>query len=235
MGKKDNVTLVSGFWDVVGPYPQETMKQWIQSAIRINQRMYFFCDEATKPFIQKCRGDLDTIILIHNITDFYSHGIYNEAWIKGVMEIPTHKYGLTLVERINLIKMAKDLDGDDATPYYVWYDPTFSPYRDQIPPSVRLNFHTTPAFLDTRIGVSGYYPEHDDKVVDGSAYVLHKDMIDDIFVYYYNLLKTNYLLVAKRELRSDETIMSVIYKSMPALFYEMATGPGGNLLNIYNM
>lgn len=235
MGNQDNITLVSGFWDVVGAHTQRTASAWLINTMKINQRMYFFCDEATKPYIEKCREGRETIFVIHNLEDFYVNGIYNEAWCKDYrQEIPSYHYGMSLAERMNLIKMAKDAD-DNATPYYVWYDPLFEPYRNSVPSNARLNFHNTPAFLDTRVGVSGYYPEQDDKLVDGSSYVFHKDMIDDIFLYYYNLLKTNYFLVAKRELRSDETIMSLIYKSMPTLFYEMASGPGGNLLNIYNM
>jgi len=236
MGNQDNITLVSGFWDVVGAHTQRTASAWLINTMKINQRMYFFCDEATKPYIEKCREGRETIFVIHNFADFYVKGIYNDAWRKDNMEeIPSYHYGMTLAERMNLIKMAKDADGNNATPYYVWYDPLFEPYRNSVPSNARLNFDDTPAFLCSRIGVSLHYPEEEEKVVDGNAYIVHKEMVDDIFLYYYNLLKRNYRLVDKRELRTDETIMSVIYKDMPTLFYDMSAGPGSNLLMIYTM
>ena len=49
--RKDNITIVSGYWPVHNKYTHETYCKWFQNTLKINQRMYFFCESSTKEII----------------------------------------------------------------------------------------------------------------------------------------------------------------------------------------
>lgn len=44
----NNITLVSGYWPVKNKHTHESYSQWFNNTLKINQRMYFFCDKERK-------------------------------------------------------------------------------------------------------------------------------------------------------------------------------------------
>ena len=106
------MTLVSGYWSVTGRYTDEMYHTWFKKTMKINQRMYFFCERETIPLIQSYRGDLETIFVECTIDDFYSNTRYNPDWV-NVYDIPSVELGKIYHEKINLMKRAKDMDGEE--------------------------------------------------------------------------------------------------------------------------
>ena len=136
--RKDNITIVSGYWPVHNKYTHETYCKWFENTLKINQRMYFFCESSIKNIILPYRENLETIFVEHPINKFHSTNFYSQFWIHPI-HIPSTGLGKIWHEKINLMKLAKDMDGENATDFYVWYDAGASLFRNEPPPSIRLN------------------------------------------------------------------------------------------------
>ena len=67
----NNITLVSGYWPVKNKHTHESYSQWFNNTLKINQRMYFFCDkERGNSQIAQHRKDYETIFVDHTIDKF---------------------------------------------------------------------------------------------------------------------------------------------------------------------
>lgn len=230
---KDNVTLVSGYWNVKSKHLESQYEQWFKNTLAINQRMIFFCDEETIPLIKKYRGDLETEFVIHKITDFYSNAFYNDFWFDKY-EIPSGDLGKIWHEKSHMVKMARDRDGDNATEYYVWYDAGNCLFRNEKPPPERLNFNH--AKLTTNaISYSGSYPPQEDHFVSGSTIIIPEAMIDDFHKMFYRCVRDNRHMNDNWKLGSDQVIMSMVAKKHPRSFHKVSEGYGENIRVIYKL
>lgn len=238
MENKDNVTLVSGFWDITSPYTLEQYKLWFRNTMKINQRMYFFCSKETIPYIQECRGNLETIFVEFDLDDFYTKYVYDFLRNQKSQrkQIPSIDYRLQpVLEKFHLMKKAKEMDGENQSTYYVWYNADFVPFREEPPPTKRLNIYKNTMAFNTMIGYSEYYPENSKMIVDGNAFIVHKDMIDSIFTLYYNFMRWNYVDLQSMVGHSDDIFISRLLIKHPNVFCQMSVGPGENLLKAYEL
>lgn len=230
---KDNVTLVSGYWNVPSKHLEAHYEQWFQNTLAINQRMIFFCDEETIPLIKKYRGNLETEFVIHKITDFYSNAFYNDYWFDR-HEIPSTDLGKIWHEKLHMVKMARDRDGDNATEYYVWYDAGNCLFRNEKPPPQRLNFNN--AKLTTNaISYSASYPPEKDHFVSGSTIIIPEPMINTFHTWFYTCVRDHRHINDNWKLGSDQVIMSIIASKNPRSFHKVSEGYGENIRVIYKL
>ena len=230
---KDNVTLVSGYWNVKSKHSDLHYEEWFQNTLAINQRMIFFCDEETIPLIKKYRGNLETEFVIHKIEDFYCYSLYNDFWFDR-HEIPSPNLGRIWHEKANMVKMARDRDGEKATEYYVWYDAGNCLFRNEKPPSQRLNFNHE-KLPDTAISYSASYPPEQDHFVSGSTIIIPEKMIDTFHALFYKCVQLIRHDTTNWKLGSDQVIMSMIAKKHPRVFLKVSDGYGENIRVIYEL
>jgi hypothetical protein len=230
----DNITLVSGYWPIHSKHDKQAYDTWMRSTLCINQRMYFFCDKESEAFIKECRGDRETIFIEHSIQNFHSRLFYNNQWRENY-EIPSSDLGKIWHEKLNLLKIAKDLDRENATDFYVWYDAGCCLFRDNRPPQQRLNLSNIHAIPKDRVCYSSSYPPQPHHEVSGTVLVLHKDLINDVHHLFYNCVKEHRHHASTWYYGSDQVIFTMLMKRYPHMFYKIADGYGNNLMELYNL
>jgi len=231
--RKDNITIVSGYWPVHNIHSPQTYYKWFENTLKINQRMYFFCDSSTKETILPYRENLETIFVEHSIDKFYSNNFYNSRMPIHPYHLPSNDVAKIRHEKINLMKLAKDMDGENATEFYIWYDAGASIFRNDPPPSIRLCLKDVNSLPHDRILYSDPYPSSNIYSYATTIHVIHKNLIDDIRTLYYRYLKK---CVSKKndwQCGSDQLIFTEILKKHPLLFCKIATGYGENIRPLY--
>jgi hypothetical protein len=233
--RKDNITIVSGYWPVYNKNSHKDYCKWFENTLKINQRMYFFCDTPTKDVILPYRENLETIFVEHPINKFYSNYLYSKSWIHKY-EVPSIELGKIWHEKINLLKIAKDMDGENATDFYVWYDAGASLFRNEPPPSIRLNITDGNTLPRDKMWYSTPYPSNGIHTYASTIHIIHKDLIDDVHILYYRLLK-KFAASKPKDWRyaSDKMIFTELMQNYPQLFCQIATGYGENIRQLYKM
>jgi hypothetical protein len=233
--RKDNITIVSGYWPVHNKYTHETYCKWFENTLKINQRMYFFCDSSIKETILPYRENLETIFVEHPINKFHSTNFYSRFW-NHPNHIPSTGLGKIWHEKINLMKLAQDMDGENATDFYVWYDAGASLFRNEPPPSIRLNLKVVNSMPHNKILYSDPYPSDGTSFYASTIHIMHKDLIDDVHILYYRLLKKFAASKPKDwQYASDKMIFTELMQNYPQLFCKIATGYGENIRELYKM
>jgi hypothetical protein len=232
--RKDNITIVSGYWPVYSKYTNEDYYKWFENTLKINQRMYFFCDSSTKETILPYRKNLETIFVEHPINKFYSNNLYNNNFIHRY-HLPSPDLGKIWHEKINLMKLAKDMDGENATEFYIWYDAGASLFRNTPPPSIRLSLKDVNSFPHDKILYSDPLPS--DNIYSYSyattIQIIHKNLINDIHSLYYTYLRRCVSKYKDWRCGYDPLIFTEILKKHPRLFCKIATGDGNNINQLY--
>lgn len=232
--RKDNITIVSGYWPVHNKYTHETYCKWFENTLKINQRMYFFCESSIKNIILPYRENLETIFVEHPINKFHSTNFYSRFWIHP-NHIPSTGLGKIWHEKINLMKLAKDMDGENATDFYVWYDAGASLFRNEPPPSIRLNLKDVNSMPHNKILYSDPYPSDGTSFYASTIHIMHKDLIDNVHTLYYRYLQ-RYGSSKKTDWRygSDKIILNELMNTYPQLFCQISSGYGENINQLYN-
>jgi hypothetical protein len=231
---KDNITIVSGYWNVLNKYTPETYYKWFANTMQINQRMYFFCDPSTNDIILSYRKNLETIFVNHPITSFYSNNFYKRVWTHPI-HIPSVGLSKIWQEKINLMKLAKDMDGENATEFYIWYDAGASIFRNAPPPIRRLNLIDINSLPHNKICYSEPFPSNDNHSYASTIHIIHKDLINDIHTLYYKYVKLCSSRYKDWRCGSDEVVFTELLKDYPHLFYKISTGYGANLTKLYTL
>ena len=226
--RKDNITIVSGYWPVRNKHSQQRYYKWFENTLKINQRMYFFCNSSTKETILPYRENLETIFVEHPINKFYSNNFFHHY------RIPCTDTGKIWHEKINLMKLAKDMDGENATEFYIWYDAGASLFRNDPPPSIRLSLKDVNSFPHDKLLYSEPYPSDNSHSYASTIHIIHKNIIDDIHSLYYTYLRRFAASISKdSRCDSDQLIFTKILKNHPLLFCKIATGYGENINQLY--
>jgi hypothetical protein len=230
--RKDNITIVSGYWPVSNKYTPETYYKWFANTMQINQRMYFFCDPSIKDTIIPYRKGLETIFVDHPLNNFFSINYYRK-FVSDPFNKLSKERSKILHEKIDLMKVAKDMDGENATDFYIWYDAGAFIYRNQPPPSIRLNLKDVNSLPRNKVCYSEPFPSSDDYSYASTIHIIHKDLIDQIHTLYYKYVKI--CITKYRDWRSgsDEVVFTEMLKDYPYLFYKISTGYGENIRQLY--
>jgi len=233
--RKDNITIVSGYWPVHNKNTHQTYCNWFKNTLKINQRMYFFCDSSTKETILPYRENLETIFVEHSINKFYSNNFYNGRMRTHPYHLPSTDLAKIWHEKINLMKLAKDMDGENATEFYIWYDAGASLFRNEPPPSIRLNLKDLNKWPHDKILYSDPYPFNVTYTYASTIHIIHKNLIDDIHALYYRYLQARVSKSKDWQCGSDQLIFTEILKKHPQLFCKIATGYGENIRPLYKL
>lgn len=231
--RKDNITIVTGYWPVYNKNSHSDYCKWFENTLKVNQRMYFFGDSSIKDLISPYRENLDTIYVEHPIKKFYSNNFYSKFW-NHRFYIPTIDLGKIWQEKINLIKLAKDMDGENATEFYVWYDAAAFLFRNDPPPSIRLNLKDVNSLPHDKIVYSNPYPFDADHSYATTIHIIPKGLVDSIHTLYYRCLK-KFASSKPKDWRYgyDYHVFTELLKTYPSLFYKIATGVGENISALY--
>ena len=217
--ENDNLTVVSGYWEVKNKYNDESYKKWFNNTLKINQKYIFFCDKNDIEFIKTYRNK--EIKFIHYpLNNFYSKKIVKDEWVDPIHS-PSKELSMIWHEKIHLMKLAKDQD-KYPTEYYAWIDAGISPYRDKIPPNTRLN-------INNQIPKNKIcYSWADDNIAAG-VLIMHKDMIDEFHDKYYDAAKK----CNQGHCGKEQHVLTQMMDIYPDLFYKIGEGYGQILVDLY--
>ena len=224
----NTITVVSGYWNVHNKYGN-TYDEWFKNTLNINARYIFFCDKANNDYITSFRKDYETILIDHPLNEFYSKQYYDDAWVDPV-HIPSKELGMVWHEKIHLIKLAKEHDGDNATDFYIWIDAGIALYRNEKPPQYELRLKDTHNLPLDKIS----YTSVNESVTAGCL-ILPKNIINNFHTIYYDYLNRCNILSDKNFFCGQEQyILTLMKKDYPDLFNKMSDGYSSNLLELYN-
>lgn len=222
----DNITVVSGYWNVKNKYKENSYDNWFNNTLKINQYYVFFCEESNIEYIKKFRNNLDTKFIVYNLDNFYSKQYASNKWIIST-HVPSKELGMIWHEKIHLIKLAKDSD-IVKTDFYIWIDAGIASYRNTMPPRKRLNLKDTTSLPKNKLCYSSVNESYHSFAA--SCLIIHVDFIDEFHEIYYKYLKNCNSMYCG----SDQYIFTQIMHDRPELFYRIADGYGGNLLVLYD-
>ena len=227
----DNITVVSGYWNVLNKYSSDTYNNWFNTSLKINQRYIFFTEKSSNDYIQKFRSNYETIFVDYKIEDFYCKKYYKNHWVNW-QHVPSKELGMIWHEKIHCMKLAKDND-KTPTEFYVWIDAGVCVFRDKEPPKIRLNLLDINSLPHDKLCYATV--EEDYHNFAASVLIMHRSIIDKIHTIYYSMLEEITKYINDFRCGSDQFIHTILFKRFPNLYYKIADGYGQNLFTLYNM
>ena len=224
---KDNITVVSGFWNVKHKYDKDSYDKWFKNTLKINQRYIFFCEKDMQPIISKYRENLETNFIEYKLSDFYANNFNIDQ--THPIHVPSIELGRIWNEKVHLIKLAKDSDST-KTDFYVWVDAGITPFRNQLPPPVRLNLKDVNSLPHDKLCYSEAYSDY--HAFSAGVLIIHRDFIDKFHDIYYKIVKR---CSDSWKCGSDQYNFTLMKNEYPDMFYKMSFGYGENLLELYRL
>jgi hypothetical protein len=223
---KDNITVVSGYWPVKNKHGSNKYDDWFKKSLKINQRYIFFCEKDRNDYIKSFRRDLETIFVDYSISDFFTNKYASDKWIDS-MHVPSKEVSMIWNEKMHMLKIAKDMD-KTPTDYYIWIDAGIASYRDNEPPSIRLNLKDIDSLPRDKL----CYSHVEDFYHNFSAgcLLIHRDAIDIFHDKYYEFLSE---CNDGWKCGSEQYIFTKMMNKYPDMFYKMSEGYGTNLVDLY--
>jgi hypothetical protein len=229
----NTITVVSGYWDIHNKHGK-SYDEWFKNTLHINARYIFFCDKSNNDYITSFRKDYKTIFIDHPLNEFYSKQYYDDAWVDPV-HIPSKELGMVWHEKMHLIKLAKEYDGDNATDFYIWIDAGICIYRNEKPPQYELRLKDTHNLPIDKISYSTEDGNNNDDRVSGTSFIIPKEIIDTFHDIYYDYVKRcNQINNNNFICGTDQTVFFLIKKDHPELFHKISRGYGENIRFLYN-
>ena len=223
----DNITVVSGYWNIKNKYGDNKYDEWFKNTLNINQRYVFFCDTSNVEYIKSFRPNYETIFVDYPLDMFYTNQFSKDNWIEST-HVPSKELGMIWNEKINLLKIAKDQD-NSPTEFYVWIDAGVAPYRDLSPPDDRLNIKDVNSLPKNKLCYSGVNEDYHN--FSGTVLIIHRDFIDTFHNKYYNMLS---ICDDGWKCGSDQYIFTKLLKTEPEMFHKISEGYGQNLVELYD-
>jgi hypothetical protein len=229
-----NITIVSGYWQVVNKHSHNKYDMWFNNSLKINQRYIFFCENNVQEYINQFRKEYETEYINYSLNNFYSKQFYRDNWIHPI-HVPSKELGMIWHEKMHLLKIAKDYDKNNnkMTEFYVWCDAGVCVYRDNKPPSCKLNLRDINLLPRDKLCYS-YVKEFCHNFA-ATVLILHNSIIDmfhDLFYKYLQLIGNEY---NNWLCGSDQVIFTRLLKDFPDLFYKISDGYGNNLVKLYEL
>ncbi len=88
-----NITIVSGYWQVVNKHSHNKYDIWFNNSLKINQRYIFFCENNVREYINQFRKEYETEYINYSLNDFYSKQFYRDNWIHPI-HVPSKELGM---------------------------------------------------------------------------------------------------------------------------------------------
>ena len=221
---ENNLTVVSGFWNVKSKYNFDRYNKWFSNSLKINQKYIFYCDKFINDYIKQFRNGYETQFIDYSLDNFYSKKFIKDDCINN-FHVPSKELGMIWNEKIHLLKLAKDND-PNPTQYYIWIDSGITPYRNKMPSQKKLNVNIK--LPKKKLYYSSVYDFYHS--FSGGVLLIDRDIIDEFHEKYYNLLSS---CNDGWKCGSDQIIFTRMMKLYPELFYQMSNGYGGNLIDLF--
>jgi hypothetical protein len=222
----DNITVVSGYWQVKNKYKNDKYNDWFKNTLKINQRYIFFCEKENNDYIKSFRDGVDTVFIDYPISSFYTNQFSTNKWIDET-HVPSKELGMIWNEKVHMLKLAKDMD-KTSTDFYIWIDSGIAPYRETAPPTVRLNLKDVDSLPKDKLCYSRVEENYHN--ISAGCLLIHRNIIDEFHDKYYKLLSE---CDDGWKCGSDQYIFTKMMNKYPELFYKLSDGYGGNLLKLY--
>jgi hypothetical protein len=232
------ITCVSGFWNVENKYQKSYVESWLHRTLRINNPYVIYCNDKDEPFLKSCRGDLPTVFVKKEITDFVTYKHYN-AIQTNPRHVPSKELQLIWNEKLFLLRETARSNPFNSD-WFLWMDAGLFLYRDKEPPKEtfcverlktlpkdRLIFSSSdsPTCEYSSIREGNYY-----HYVSG-IFMIHKDFVEE-FVSMYEMY-IDKLLSKKDWIYTDQVILTHMYKEHPEMFYWVIHDYAGLVLWLY--
>lgn len=227
----DNITVVSGYWNINSKFSNYDYDNWFENTLKINQRYIFFCDKSNNEYINKYRAGYETIFIDYPIDNFYSRQYYKNNWVDE-KNVPSVELGMIWHEKIHCMKLAKDND-KTPTDFYVWIDAGVCTYRYNKPPKIRLNLKDINSLPHDKLCYS--YIRDTYHNFTGTVLIMHKSIIDKIHTVYYEYLTELGKYVNDFRCGSDQFVHTQILLDYPDLYHLLSVGYGENLTELYKL
>jgi len=236
-------TIVTGYFQLpTAKKPHSQYLQWMQNMLIIQTPMVIFSDEASKPIIQKFRGNLPTHYITLRFEDFYTARYDLEFYEHQLMD---HEIGighgsqLYMIwnEKSNFLKQAAEINPFESE-YFLWVD--IGCFRE---PNHRFIQWPNPAKIaqlepDKMVMVQVYPFEPEELSVKtlesipsfqftnrigGTMFGGRKGAIDKWHTEYYQMLE--YFIRIERFIGKDQSIMNSLYLWKPDLVQLISQWP----------
>jgi hypothetical protein len=230
-----SLTCVSCYFPVNNKHGNK-YKEWFKNTLSINCPYVFFTNKNNIELIQHFRQKLPTYYVVCEINDFYTFR-YKHRMITDTTHCPSVELNLIWNEKIFMIQKAYQLNPFNSE-WFKWIDSGICIYRDIKPPNrefpnkTKLNalpkdkfiYCSSNQYQHTEVSNTNYYHH-----VSGN-FLMNKNIIDNFTsIYAYYLDK----LVDKKNIWTEQFILTHIYKNNPSLFYKLCDGYGSITASLF--
>ena len=240
-----NITCVTGFWKINNKHSNsngDTYEKWFDNTMRINAPYVIFGPKNILETIKKFRSTIATRYIEYNIDEF-SVNKFNINNNTDTIHVPSRELGLIWLEKMNMLKMAKDSNFYD-TDWYCWVDAGICVFRDKKPPETVWLKPKFESQLD-RDKINYCQSENinsndndnwENKHTVAGTFIIHRNKIDFYVDLFYNMLAKclDYTKTLKSFVcYSDQIIFSQMLFGNPEYFHKLCDGYGCNMEMFY--
>jgi hypothetical protein len=229
-------TCVSGFWPVNNKHG-EKYAQWFQTSLKINCPYVFFCEKETVPLIQKYRKNLPTVYVECALLDFVTWK-YKDKIKTHPIHCPSVELNLIWNEKLFLIQKAARLN-PFSSEFFCWVDAGICLYRDKAPPTTpfpnpkktielpknKFVFSSSGPYDEKNVTTTKYWHH-----VSATSFIMHKSIVDRFALLYSAYLDN---LLDHANIWTDQVVLTHVFKDNKQLFFELCTGYGQLLADLY--
>ena len=232
---ENNITFVSGFWNVKNKYGHEKYNEWFKNTLKINQRYIFFCNKDEVEYINSFRNGYETVFIDYPLDSFLTNQYATDNWIHP-MNSPSKEISMIWNEKMNLMKLAKDYDitNNQSTEFYIWIDAGVAPFRNKEPPQTKFNLKNIDSLPKDKVVYSEVIDDNNEGVFTATCFVIHKNLIDKIHELFYDQLIYCNQINNDARCGMEQLIFTELMKTHPELFFKLGNDYGENIEILYN-
>jgi len=231
-----SLTCVSSYFPVKNKHNNK-YNEWFENTLSINCPYVFFTNKDNIELIKSFRKDLPTYYIECEIEDFYTYKYKNKI-ITDPIHCPSVELNLIWNEKIFMIQKACEINPFN-TIWFMWIGSGISVFRDKKPSNIKFSneefikklpknkfiYESSNEYNSDYIVKNNYY-----HYISGTNYIINKNFINR-FVYIYNIYLDK--LIDKKNIWTDQVILTHIYKDYPDLFFKLSDGYGKIALNLF--
>jgi hypothetical protein len=224
-----SLTCVSTYFPVKNKH-NSNYNEWFKNSLSISAPYIFFTTKEHFDFIKSFRKDLPTYFIESRIEDFVTYK-YKDRMVPHPFDCPSVELNLIWNEKIFMMQKAVAINPFHSE-WFHWIDAGICIYRDELPPTVefpdmnklsrlpkdKFIYSSSNNINNNLITPTNYY-----HYIAGTSYLLHASLVDR-FANIYNTYLDK--LIDKRNIWTDQVVLSHICKDYPFLFYKLCDGYG---------
>ena len=230
------LTCVSCYYRVKNKH-SDNYNNWFKNTLAINCNYIIFSDLSGIEFIKQFRGDLPTVYIPFEISDFYNYQ-YKDVINTHPVHCPSVELKMIWNEKLIFLKKAFELNPFKSD-WFQWIDAGVCTYRNQKPPptsypnTIKLSvlpkdklIYSSSQQWNADLVQPGIYYHH----IAGTSYILHSSMVSSFVDLYLEYLEK---LVHCENIWTDQCILTYIFKDHPEKFFKLCHGYGEIVRSLY--